>query len=327
LTNRLIEVQLRLGVDYNLIAKLVGVHPNTVRNVEARAAADPNSKLGNTKRPDGRFKPETREKIAKAAELQKDGKSNAEIAEIFGTDPETVGKWFKDPPAEGMTKNKGGKDKKTAAAQSAETIEDIEATDGVPELHRLALKKLGQGTEAYIDRLKARAAEARKEVGAASGIGEVLDLSLCFSQGLALAELRLRKMLSDGGELDVEAAAVPGSSSPGKSGNKPDNLLLGIVMADETDEVFVALPVGGGVIDKRDYCLAMFGALPVDGIVRVRVVGFDSKRGLWKLQPQGRQTPAPAPGATAGSHLDSRCSPDTKLAGSKAGPKEKEAIE
>jgi hypothetical protein len=98
-------------------------------------------------------------------------------------------------------------------------------------------------------------------------------------------------------------------------------------MADDGEELFVALPVGGGVIDKRHYCLPMYGPLDVGEVIRVRVEGFDWKRGLWKLQPQGRQTPAPAPGAIAGSHRDDRCSPDEKLAGSKAGLKEKEAIE
>jgi hypothetical protein len=69
-------------------------------------------------------------------------------------------------------------------------------------------------------------------------------------------------------------------------------------------------------------CFAMYGPLPVNGVVRVRPEGFDWKRGLWKLQPQARQTVAPAPGAIAGSDRDDRRRPDTRLAGLKAGPKE-----
>jgi transposase len=322
LKRRIVVVGLELGFEYEKIAKMAGVCTQTARNIESREAADPNSKLLNAKRPDGRFKPATREKIAQAGKLRAEGKSNAEIAKIFGTDLDTVGKWFKDPSARtnGKGKPEAGKKakaKRAAAAQSAEAIEDIAAVDGVPELHWL----VKQHTQAYIDRLKACAAEARKEVDAASDIDELLNLSLRFSQGVAFAELRLRKMLSRSGALDVEAAATPGGSSPGKSGNKPDNVLLGIVMADETDEVFVAMPVGGGVIDNRDNCLDWHAPLEVGGVVRVRVEGFDSKRGLWKLQPQARQTPAPAPGAIAGSHRDKRCSPFTELAGRKAGPK------
>jgi hypothetical protein len=302
------------------IAKALGV---SIATVSARRDLRLASEDENVSKPDARRKYDDNQK-REAVRLINEGVAPADVSRKLVMHPKAVQRAVNEEKERqaGGDAAKGGKRKKFAAARPTETIEDIAAVDGVPELHRLALEKLGQDTQAYIDRLKARAAEARKDVEGASDIDELLDLSLCFSQGLAFAELRLRKMLSGGGELDVEAAATPGSSSPGKSGNKPDNHLRGIVMADEGQEVFVALPVGGGVIDNRNNCQAMYGPLPVDGVVRVRVEGFDSKRGLWKLQPQARQTPAPAPGAIAGSHRDDRCSPDTRLAGLKAGPKE-----
>jgi transposase len=318
LTNKLIVVQLRLGVDYKSIAKMAGVHPNTVRNVQNRAAADSNSKLGITKRADGRFNPETHTKISEASKLRADGKSNPEIAAAFNTDEKTVAKWFKDPPAQGTTKIEGKPDKKAKTRRSASSpqpIKDIAAGDGVPPLHRQALERLGQGTQAYIDRLKVHAAKTRQEVEAVSDIDEMQDFLLCYSLGLALGELRLRNLLRGGGEIDVEAVP-PSDSSPDKAENEPDTILLGTVMAIEPHEVLVALPVGGGgVIDNRDSYLDWHAPPKVDEVVRVRVEGFDWRRGLWKLQKVGAQTPAPAPGAIAGSYRDDRCSPDADLAG------------
>jgi hypothetical protein len=297
-----------------------------VRNVQNRAAADSNSKFGIAKRPDGRLSPENRQKVATARKLRAEGKSNPEIAAVFGQDVETVGKWFKDPPAQGTTTIEDKPDKKAKTRRSASSpqpIKDIAARDGVPPLHRRALDRLGQGTQAYIDRLEARAAETRKDVEAISDIDELLNVSLHFSQGMAMAELRLRNMLSVGGEIDVEEAVPPSDSSPDKAEHEPDTILLGTVMAIEPHEVLVALPVGGGgVIDNRDNYLDWHAPPKVDEVVRVRVEGFDWRRGLWKLQKVGAQTPAPAPGAIAGSYRDDRCSPDADLAGRKAGPKE-----
>ena len=293
LKNRLIVVRLRLGVDYESIAKTFRVSTTTVRNVETRAAADTNSKHGIAKR-DRRVTWSTPENIAKANTLRTEKKSFSEIAKLLGTTPATIGKVFKTSASEATTNvvDKPGEKRKagraTSPMQPPQPIEDIAATDGVPKLHRRNLDDLRKGTQDYTEWLKGEFAKAQGE---------------------------------------VEEATPPGGSSPGKSGHQPAAILGGVVMADDGEELFVALPVGGGVIDKRHYCLPMYGPLDVGEVIRVRVEGFDWKRGLWKLQPQGRQTPAPAPGAIAGSHRDARCSPDTKLAGSKAGPKENEVIE
>ena len=139
--------------------------------------------------------------------------------------------------------------------------------------------------------------------------------------GLAFAELRLRKMLSN----DVKEAIPPGKSCPDKAEHEPGSILLGTVMAIETGEVFVALPVGAGVIDNRDNCLDGYAKPEVGKVVRVRAEGFDSKWPTVKCKPLGRQTPAPALGAiVTRSDRDDRCSPDKRLAGLKAGPKETE---
>ena len=320
LKRRLIQRWLLLGMDYEPIAKMAGVCVNTVRTVEKRAATDSNSKLGNTKRPDRRFKPETLEQIAEAGRLRAEGMGDADIAAKFDTDVETVGKWLKDPAEHATKKTESGKGKKTTATES-ESIEDIAASEGVPELHRRALKCLGKDTQDYIDRLKAHAAKAQEEVEKVSDIEELLKCSLFCSMGLAFAELRLRKMLSN----DVKEAIPPGKSCPDKAEHEPGSILLGTVMAIETGEVFVALPVGAGVIDNRDNCLDGYAKPEVGKVVRVRAEGFDSKWPTVKCKPLGRQTPAPALGAiVTRSDRDDRCSPDKRLAGLKAGPKETE---
>ena len=319
----MIEVQLLLGVDYKSIAKMAGVHPNTVRNVEARAAADSKSKFGNTKK-DRRVTWSTPENIAEANRLRTENKSFSEIAKLLGTTPATIGKVFKTSASEATTnvEDKPGEKRQagwaTSPMQPPQPIEDIAATDGVPKLHRRNLDDLRKGTQDYIEWLKGEFAKAQGEVEEAAGSREaVLKLAIRGGQLTAVANLWLERNIKAGGEIDVEEAAPPGGSSPRKSGHQPAAILRGVVMADDVEELFVALPVGGGVIDKRHYCLPMYGPLDVGKVIRVRVEGFDWKRGLWKLQPQGRQTPAPAPGAIAGSHRDDRCSPDEKLAGSK----------
>ena len=84
---------------------------------------------------------------------------------------------------------------------------------------------------------------------------------------------------------------------------------------------------GIGVIDNRGNCVTWKGLLVQGQSVRVRVEGFNSERGLTNLAMLGRQSFSHAECASAfGPRLDNLCSPDTKLAGLKAGPKEKEVI-
>ena len=336
LKRRLIQRWLLLGLDYKEIAKIAGVHPNTVRNVEKRAAADPNSKLGNTRRSDGRFKPETREKIAEAARLRAEGKSSAEIAEIFDTDQETIGKWLKDPldGAKTKTKDKGGKKPKTSqgtsAAQLTQATDVITATDGIPKVHRLALKHVGQDDEAYVEWLEAASAKARAAVNAAAGsVEKTLKLFLDASAAAAAAHFGLRQLLTIPSEV-TDAETPPRDSFPDAGGCKVGDILHGTVMEIKPDEVIVALLDGSGgigVIDNRDNCLAGKGPLVQGQSVRIRVEEFESEGGLTNLTLLGRQSLSHSEGAnTFGAQLDERCSPDTELAGIKAGPKEKEVI-
>jgi hypothetical protein len=250
-----------------------------------------------------------------AVRLINEGMPQADVSRTLLMHPKAVQRAF-------------NKEKKRQAANTAtqptKPIEDIEASDGVPELHRRALKHLKLDTQAYINLLKDRAAETRQEVEGVSDIEEMQNVVLLYSLGLAFGQLRLRNLLRGVGEIDIEQSSRHSDSSPDKSGHEPDSILRGSVIAIEGDQVFLALPVGGGgVIDTRDDCLDWHFPPKVDEVVRVRVGSFDWKRGLWKLQPVARQTPAPAPGAIAtGVDRDERCSPDTKLAGLKAGPKE-----
>ena len=290
------------------IAAELGV---SVSTVSARERFRQDSDGGTMSKPDARRKYDDDLK-REAVRLVQEGNPKSNVARQLCMSPKSVERaWNKEK------KRESGK---TAVTQTTEPIAD---SDGVPELHRRVPEQLGQNTLAYIDRLKAKAAEIRKDIEEISDIDEMTDLSVYFSVGQAFANFGLRNTLSGGNEIDVEEAAPSGDSSPNKAGHEPDTILLGTVMATERDEAFVALCVGGGgVIDNRDDCLDRHAPLKVDEVVRVRVEGFDWKRGLWKLQPMARQTVAPAPGAIAGSHRDDRCSPDKKLAGRKAGPKE-----
>lgn len=293
------------------IARAIGL---SVTSVSLRWRERQNSQGENASIVDARRKYD--EEIQReAVRLIKEGMPKADVARELLMHPKAVDRAW-------------NKEKKRQAANTAtkptKPIGDIEASDGVPELHRRVLKHLKLDTQAYIKLLKDRAAETRQEVEGVSDIEEMQYVVLLHSLGLAFGQLRLRDLLRRAGEIDIEQASRHSDSSPDKSGHEPDTILRGSVIAIEGDEVFLALPVGGGgVIDTRDDCLDWHFPPKVDEVVRVRVGSFDWKRGLWKLQPVARQTPAPAPGAIAtGSDRDERRSPYADLAGRKAGPKE-----
>ena len=335
LRNEWIEVQLRLGADYESIAKMAGVCPQTVRNVETRAAAVSNSKFEFTKRPDRRFKPATREKIAEAGKLRKEGMGDADIAAIFDTDVETVGRWFKGPQARATRKMKDKPGKRannsrgTSAAQQMDMTDAIAANEGIPRIDRLVLERIGQGAQAYIEWLEAADAKARAAVDATTGTLEALGPLYLYSKQLkATLNIRLRNILYTGGEVDVEEGTT-GDSQPDGAGAVADPVLLGTVTEINPDKAFVALVNGSsGVIDNRDNGFAWKGSLVQGQIVRVRVEEFNSERGLANLRPMGRQSFSQADCVSAFTpRLNDLCSPDTELAGLKIGPKEEEGTE
>ncbi len=332
LKRRIILRWLALGLNYNSIAKIAGVHPNTVRNVETRAATDSNSKFGNTKK-DRRFKPSTLKKIAEARKLRDEGLGDAEIAAIFNTDVETVGRWLKDPPAQGRKKHKEkhGKKPKTSrgnsAAQQTDATEAIMANEGIPKFLWPALKSLNQDARAYSTWLEAASAKARAAVKAAAGnVGELLPLYLYGSQLAATANCELRQILNIPSEA-TDKEPRPGKLYPDQGGCKVGDVLRGTVMKTTSDGVSVALSDGSGVIGVIDKSFEWKWA-PIQGqIVRVRVEGFDSDRDLANLTLLGRQSVSHAECASAfGPRLDILCSPDTELAGLKVGPQEQEGI-
>jgi transcriptional regulator with XRE-family HTH domain len=292
------------------VAAVLGVSKSTV---SLREQMRHNSEGGTMSKPDARRKYDDELK-REAVRLVKAGMPKPELARQLLMTLKAVERAVKEAEEReaGGVPAEGGKGKKAAASKPPQPIEDITATGGVPDLHRRANEHLKRDDHAYIEQLKASAAQARKDVEAVSDIHKLQELSLSYGLILAFVDLRLRKIL-------------PGDSKPNTAGIEPAPILLGSVMAYEQEEVFVELSSGGGgVIDNRSDFLAMYGRPKADEVVRVRVEGFDWKRGLWKLQPQARQTVAPAPGAIAGSHRDDSFSSDTKLAGRKAGPKNKE---
>ena len=301
------------------IAKTLGVSKATVA---ARRDLRHNSAGGTVSKPDARRKYDDDQK-REAVRLVNEGNSEAEVARKLVMHLKAVQRAVKDEKEReaGGSAAKDGKRKK-AAAKPLEPMEDIAASDGVPRVHRPAVQDLGLNAHGYMELVKVEQARAREDSKAFADekLGN-LKQAVYHARMAEIFNSRLTPVLTAGGESDVEEA--PGDSGSDGSGPKPGDVLRGIVFADEADEVFVALPVGGsGVIDKRNDSPAWQSPPEKGGGVRVRLNGFDSKRCLWDLQLVGRQTAAPAPGAiAAGLDRDERCYPSADLAGRKAGPK------
>jgi DNA-binding CsgD family transcriptional regulator len=173
LDRRTIEALLALGMSYETIAKMAGVSPNTVRNIETRAANDPKSKLVNTKR-DRRLKWSTPENIAEAHRLRAEGKNNSQIAKALGTTPATIGKLFKDrgPQANAKIKEEPNPTPETAPDQSPPTPSQVDTTrvpdDGIPNVVRLHLEHRGLrgvlAAKEYAKLLKPQQDDAREKI-------------------------------------------------------------------------------------------------------------------------------------------------------------------
>ena len=317
------------------IAELLSV---SIATVSARGGHRHISAGKNVSVPDARRKYDDELK-REAIRLVKEGMPHAEVSRKVLIPPKTLQRAVNEEKEResGGGAAKGGKLKKAAAAKPPQPIKDITATEGVPDLHRRCLDYLGKDASVFAEWLKAAVEKAREDSEArfadadselaADDVEELNKSTLYHIQRANLDTARLRRIVSAGGEADVKEAPAGDSCSDGAGPTQVGDYLLGIVSSVEPDQVFVTLPVfGGGVIDNHNDGLAKYGLLTAGGEVRVRVAGFDRKRGLWKLQPQGRQTVAPAPGAIAGSHRDDRCSPSMKVAGLKAGPKDKEVF-
>jgi transposase-like protein len=271
-------------------------------------------------------KPDARRKYdddlkREAVRLVKDGMPKADVARKLLIHPKAVDRAVneeKEREAGGSTTDCGKR--KKAAAKPLMPMEDIADSDGVPRVHRPAVQDLDLDAQGYMELVKVEQGKALEDSKAFADekLGN-LKHAVYHACMAAIFNSRLRPVLSAGGESEVEEA--PGDSHSDGSGLKPGDVLRGIVFADEPDEVFVALPVGGGVIDKRNHSPAWQAPPKQGGDVRVRINGFDSKRGLWDLRLVGQQTAAPAPGAIAdGLDRDERRHPSADLASHEAGP-------
>jgi len=293
--NEWIEVQIRLGTDYKTIAKMAKVCPNTVRNVETRAAANTNSKHRIAKK-DRRKGNWTDKDIEEARRLRAAGKKNSEIAVRYGASPATVGKWFKVPNAPSATEAKRSASKKvkmprsTAAAPSEpQPIKDIAASDVVPKLHRLAQEHLRLTTEALAELCEPWQAQAREEIEEVStNVEDLLTLSFYGRRLAAGADAQLEQLL--GTSVDVDEAP-PGDSDPDRGLYEVGQEFDAEVLEVQPDGVYVHLPNGKcGVIDKRDTGLTLNAPPEENETVRVRVKGFDLERDCQDLRLLGRRS-------------------------------------
>lgn len=317
LRNEWIEVRLRLGEDYDTIAKMAAVCQNTVRNVENRAAANRNSKLENTKR-DRRTGNWTPEDIEKARRLHAAGKKQWELASLFDTSPTTVSRWLK--PGKKPTSGQG--------IPPAKPTEDTASNHGISEFHRRVIEHVGRDVTAY-DESRNKAAETARQVceAVSTNANKLLDLNLYGSQLAAASQAQLEKLLSTSGEVDAEEAS-PADSSPESGEYEVDTELDVKVVEVSPDGVFVALPNGKfGVLDERDMGRVL-NAQPKEGErARARVKGVDEERKCLAMKLLGRQSSSDD--ETVGDHrpdFDHRSNPYAEVAGLKAGPTEREVV-
>ncbi|GEM_PF-4850898 len=308
------------------IADALGVSRATV---SARLQLRHIANGGNMSKPDARRRYEADIEL-EAVRLVKEGMPPSTVARMLLMHPKAVQRAVnKEKRREaGGAAAKGGKSQQVAAPQQTE---DLAASDGVPEPHRSSLKHLNKDATAFTEWLKSTVEQARKDsaatfghvdsAAAAADDLEKLNKSILYHiQRANLETARLRQIVSGGGEAKVQEAPPADSGSDVAGPTRVGDCLRGIVELNEAGEVSVALPVfGGGVIDDSNDFIAMYGPPEAGRDVRVGVAGFDRKRGLWKLQPLGRQTAAPPERTAAlGTDLDEGSKTDAEDAACEA---------
>ncbi len=213
LKRRIILAALLQGLTYEATAELAGVHPNTARNVEKRAAADSNSRRGITKR-DRRVKWSTPENISEAHRLRAEGKNNSQIAKALGTTPATIGTLFKDrgPQANVKIEEEPKPSPETAPDQSPppppQVADTLAPDDGIPNVVRLHLERHGlrgrEADKAYAKLLKPQQDDAREKIEALAKLkDELLKSFIYHREAAAFAEAALEKQLLAAGKEDA----------------------------------------------------------------------------------------------------------------------------
>jgi hypothetical protein len=304
------------------IAKVLGV---SIATVAARRDLRLNSDGGTMSKPDARRKYDDHQK-REAVRLVKEGMPKADVARQLCMSVKAVERAEKEEKEReaGGAPAKKDKGKKKTPARRKEPIEDLAASDGVPRVHQPAVQDLGLNAQGYMELVKAERARALENSKAVADEKHGnLKQAVYHAHMAEIFNSRLQPSLSDAGDAGTDEVP-PGDSCPEGAGYEAGEILRGTVLDIKAEVVFVKLPKGdGGVINARDEGLTWQAPPKGGGDVRVRVNGFDSKRGCWDLQLVGQQTVAPAPAATAArSDSDDRSSPYPNLAGRKAGPKE-----
>ena len=214
------------------------------------------------------------------------------------------------PPA------KSGKGKKTAAAQSAEQIEDIAANNSIPELHRPFLEWLDLDAEKYAS-LDADCREQAREVieKVSTDDAELLRYAVYGKYLMDFAHELLEERCRSGADEGV-VEEVPGASCP-DAGDEAGEALDGAVHVDEPDIALVSPPAGDrGAIAEGDNGGARLAVAEKGDEARARVNGFDPEAGHpdRESMAQDDRTRAVEP------NLDDRSAPYEKYFGRKGEP-------
>jgi transposase-like protein len=314
------------------LQKIAGLFGVSLATVSIWERDRHNSNGGTVSKPDGR-RSYSNDLKREAVRLVKDGKLKADVARQLVMHPKAVERAVKEETkrtsGSGASKRvKGEKGSTDSSTQPMQVTDAITANDGVPQIHRQALKHLGLAPQVYAERLETFWANAQQNVDKfPDNVDELLNLSLYGSQLTAAAEMKLRQLLHTSSEADLEEA-TPGDSCPDADGYEVGSVHLGTVIGVNPDGVYVALSGGGGGVICDSGTNLTWYSQPEEGkVVRVRVRGFDTQRSLVDLQLLGRQSLAHADCASViGQHVDNRTMPYAELSGRKAGPQEKEGI-
>jgi hypothetical protein len=218
----------------------------------------------------------------------------------------------------GKAPAKAGKGKKAAAAESAEDIEDIAASDGVPELHRRALERLDLPPKEYACLDEECRDQAQQDIEKIStDDAELVRYDLYGKYLMDFAQELLEQRCRSGAEEDVVEEA-PGASSPDAGGYEADEVLDGAVHVDEPDVALVSLPTGDrGAIAEGDTGVTRLAVTEKGDEARARVNGFDPEAG----QPDRESMAQDDRTRAAEPNLDDRASPYEKHFGRKGEPK------
>ncbi len=257
---------------------------------------------------------------SEAVRLVEMGIAKADVARQLCMSPKAVERAVKKAKEleAGKAPAKGGKGKKTAAAQSADEIENSAGVDGDSELYRRALRRLDSPPEEYARLDKDCREQAREEIEKVfTNNAELVRYAVYGKYLRDFAHELLEERCGAGADEGVDEEAA-GASSPDAGGYEADEEFDGTVQLVEPDVAPVSLPAGDrAAIAEVNTGGARLAVAEKGDEARVRVNGFDPEAG----HPDRESVAQDDRTRAAEPNLDDRSSPYEKHFGRKGEPK------